>query len=101
MSGLVAIRRDRIHVKRLDGETVRLPLIVKYAGRDGLPSDEGLGVVGHEFAMVGEDEAGFELEAVAPDLLTSLAWAFARRDEMDDLFGSGEHRGFELASHVL
>lgn len=101
MSGLVAIRRDRIHIKRADGETVRLPLVAEYEGLDGLPSDEAVAVLAHELAMVGESEAAFDLEAVAPDLLTALAWAYARRDEMAALFGQGEHRGFELASHLL
>jgi AAA domain len=100
MSGLVAIRRDRIHVKRADGETVRLPLIDKYEGVDGLPSEEAVAVLAHELTMVGESEKDFDFEAIAPDLLTALAWAYARRDEMAELFGEGEHRGFELASHV-
>jgi hypothetical protein len=101
MSGLVAIRRDRIHVKRADGETIRLTLHDKYEGLDGLPSDEAVAVLAHELAMVGESEDGFDWEAIGPDLLTALAWAYARRDEMAELFGAGEHRGFELASHVL
>jgi len=101
VSGLVAIRRDRINIKRSDGETVRLPLTGDYEGPDGLPSDEAVAVLAHELATVGEDEAQFDLDAVAPDLLTALAWAYARRDEMAELFGSGEHRGLELASHLL
>jgi hypothetical protein len=100
MSGLVAIRRDRIHIKRADGETIRLPLIDKYEGLDGLPSDEAVAVLAHELAMVGESEAEFDLDAIGPDLLTALTWAYTRRDEMAELFGQGEHAGFELASHV-